>query len=1171
MTTDYHEFLKSKHQQADYGGFDVTESQIHPQLYKFQNAVTRWALKLGKAALFEECGLGKGQPYGSQILTPKGGVSIECLQIGDTVIASDGKAYPVTGIYPKGEIDTYRFIFNDGASFVVDKDHLHWVRPYNDRTKGKPFRVMNTLDIIDSGIRYGKGEKSRKYDIPVVDPIEFSAKDLLIDPYLLGVLLGDGGLSIDNRVILTSSKHEIISKVVDILDSYDMHLTQKSDRISYDLCGNKPKHNNHVLNALRKYGLTGKKAQGKFIPVDYLFSSVEDRLALLRGLMDTDGYIKETTQHYTTSKQLHEDVKFLIRSLGGIPKSSVKQGKYCDSNGQIVECSDCYTLTFSLKTFNPFTISYKADLWNPNPRANGRWIDKIEYVGKQKTICISVDSPDHSYVTEDLIVTHNTLQQLEWAKHVAQHTQKHVLILAPLAVAPQTVQEAKKLGMSVTYCESKADVKKLPLSTIPITNYDRLHKFDTDLFGGVVLDESSILKNFTGATKNALLDAFKDTPFKLCCTATPSPNDHVELGNHAEFLDVMSSGDMLTRFFINDGAKAQNLRLKKHSVKDFWKWVTSWAVCLSHPRDLGDEYDMPDFDLPELKLIEHLVPVDQATLQRAWDDGRLLPDTHVSSTSHHKVKRDSLTSRIEKVKEVVNAIDETEPINIWCDTNYESDALQVAFPDGLEVRGSDKRQIKQKKLEQYSSGESRMIITKPKIAGLGLNWQHCTEPVFFGVSFSFEMLHQALRRNYRFGVKKPINAHLIISESEGNVLTTIRQKQKQFVDMQTEMREAVKQYGLFREDKRLQLETPDTRIEKGKNWDMRLGDNVELIKDLPDNSVDLCFHSPPFSTLYTYSASEADMGNSASDEEFFKHYKFLIRELYRTTKAGRLCVVHCKELSRYATKTGATGIYDFVGDVIRAFEEFDKPDINDYGKDNPDENKRTIEDYKRDISNWEKEAPKWQYHSRVMIWKDPVEERAKTNADGLLHKSFKSNSAKCRTGIPDYLVVFRKWDTDADMNEFNIIQNRTEGDYVGNQPPPRDSYIYRKNHKDDAYSIAVWQRYASPCWFDINFMDVLNTKLSRDPNDEKHIAPLPLDVARRVIDLWSNKGDIVFSPFAGVGSELVPAIQMGRKALGFELKESYYRSSIKHLKEAELEMSQLTLFDLLAQTRENAS
>lgn len=744
-----------------------------------------------------------------------------------------------------------------------------------------------------------------------------------------------------------------------------------------------------------------------------------------------------------------------------------------------------------------------------------------------------------------------TFQFLEWQRILTTDSRKRGLILSPLAVAAQTIKEGEKLDIEVIYCEDDSEVIKTPKDAIVITNYDRIHKFDPTRFNSVVLDESSILKNFTGKTKNALIDAFKATPFKLCATATPSPNDHVELGNHAEFLDVMSSGDMLTRFFINDGSKAQNLRLKKHAIKDFWKWVTSWAVCISHPRDLGDAYDMPDFDLPELKLIEHLVPMDRATIERAQSDGRLLPDTHVSSITHHDVKRESLTSRIQKLLDVVDSIDDHEPINIWCDTNYEADALTEALPDALEVRGSDKRQVKQQKLEAYANGDVRILITKPQIAGLGLNWQHCTNPIFFGVSFSFEALHQALRRNYRFGVQKPIHAHLILSESEGNVLTAVRTKQKQFQDMQREMREAIQTYGLFRTEKTLQLETPTMQIETGQDWEMRLGDSVELIKTLPDNSVDLNFHSPPFSNLYTYSASEADMGNSADDAEFFKHYKYLIAEMYRTTKVGRLCVVHCKELSRYATKTGATGIYDFPGEVIRAFEQFDKPDIDDY---------TSVADYKADLHDWQQQPPKWQFHSRVMIWKDPVEERAKTNADGLLHKNFKANSAKCRVGIPDYLVLFRKWDANMDMNAFNIEQNRIEGDYIGTRPPQPQDYMNRKTYRDDAYSIAVWQRYASPCWFDINFMDVLNTKLSRDPNDEKHIAPLPLDVARRVIDLWSQEGDLVFSPFAGVGSELVPAIAMGRKALGFELKASYFQSAVKYLREIEQANKQLSLF-----------
>lgn len=332
----------------------------------------------------------------------------------------------------------------------------------------------------------------------------------------------------------------------------------------------------------------------------------------------------------------------------------------------------------------------------------------------------------------------------------------------------------------------------------------------------------------------------------------------------------------------------------------------------------------------------------------------------------------------------------------------------------------------------------------------------------------------------------------------------------------------------------------------GDNWALYLGDSCEVIKGIPDNSIHLGIHSPPFSNLYVYSDSEADMGNSNDDEEFFKHYEFLIEEIYRTTMPGRLCVVHCKDLPSYMNRDGAAGLVDFPGRVVKAFE-----------------------------------SKGWQYHSRVTIWKDPVIEMTRTKNHGLLHKNFAANAEACRQGMPDYLVVFRKWPLEGGIS---IKQNRKLGDYIGDNPPNEMAYK-QQSHLEEletgelvdvitnkfdqrGYSIGVWQKYASPVWMDINQTRVLNFKLGKGNDDSKHICPLQLDVIARCVDLWSNPGEIVFSPFAGVGSEGYEAVKMGRKFIGIELKESYFKAAIKFLTEADNLANRPTLFDLLPE--ENA-
>lgn len=385
-----------------------------------------------------------------------------------------------------------------------------------------------------------------------------------------------------------------------------------------------------------------------------------------------------------------------------------------------------------------------------------------------------------------------TFMQIEWAKCVVWATGRKVLLLAPLAVASQTIREGQRLGVQIVYCQNQAEADSSD-SSIIITNYDRLKDFDASKFAGVVLDESSILKNFMGATKRLILDMFRQTQYKLACTATPAPNDHLELGNHAEFLGLMPSNEMIMRWFINHAMQAGNYRLKKHAEKDFWRWVTSWAVCISKPSDMG--YPDDGFELPPLNFHEHRIDVDHS---RAWASGRLFLDGKSSATGIWSEKKMTLDDRMARTVEIV-ASDSANPWIIWADTNDEADALTKLLPaEGLvEVRGTDKLAEKERKLNAFSNGQVRIIITKPEIAGLGLNWQHCANMVFVGATFSYERIHQALRRSYRFRQTRPVEAHLIVAETEANVLATLRQKQQAFQVMQTSMNEAQKLHGLF--------------------------------------------------------------------------------------------------------------------------------------------------------------------------------------------------------------------------------------------------------------------------------------------------------------------------------------------------------------------------------------
>jgi len=367
-----------------------------------------------------------------------------------------------------------------------------------------------------------------------------------------------------------------------------------------------------------------------------------------------------------------------------------------------------------------------------------------------------------------------TICQLTWSDQVSKHTGKDVLILAPLAVASQTVKEGEKFGIDVNYCRSQEGVKP----GVNITNYEMLDKFDASHFVGICLDESSILKSLNGAFKERIIESFWNTPYRLSCSATPSPNDYMELGNQAEFLGVMKSTEMLSTYFVHDGGDTAKWRLKGHANKGkdgapgpFWKWVSEWAVMMKNPRDLG--YDGDAFDLPPLNTIQHTVSINHSRFQ-----GRGVAKT---LSDRGAARKESIVERCQKCADIVNASDETWLV--WCDLNAESEMLKKMIDGAVEVRGSDKPEYKEQMSNDFCDGKTRVLVSKPSIFGAGLNYQHCHNMAFVGLTDSFESLFQAVRRCWRFGQTEQVNVHIIASEAEGAVVRNIKEKEKAFDEM----------------------------------------------------------------------------------------------------------------------------------------------------------------------------------------------------------------------------------------------------------------------------------------------------------------------------------------------------------------------------------------------------
>lgn len=370
-----------------------------------------------------------------------------------------------------------------------------------------------------------------------------------------------------------------------------------------------------------------------------------------------------------------------------------------------------------------------------------------------------------------------TIQQLEWAHSVSEHCGKPVLIVCPLAVSEQTKREGERFGYEVTVARGQKEVG----NGIHVTNYEILDHFDADAFCGVVLDESSILKNFSGKMRVEITEKFRGTPYKLSCTATPAPNDYIELGNQAEFCGVMSRAEMLATFFVHDGGDTSKWRLKGHAKEKFWEWMATWSAVLQKPSDLG--YPDGGYTLPELKTIEHIVESGKNIV-----DGNFSLFASLASTLSERrdARRESVAERCRAAAEIVQSGKDDQWL-VWCDLNAESRELVSCIPGAVEVRGSDTIEAKSKALQGFTDGSIRTLVTKPSIAGWGLNWQNCHNMIFVGLSDSYEMMYQAIRRCWRFGQECPVNVHIVISDAEGNVKNNIERKERQSKEMMAEM------------------------------------------------------------------------------------------------------------------------------------------------------------------------------------------------------------------------------------------------------------------------------------------------------------------------------------------------------------------------------------------------
>lgn len=699
-----------------------------------------------------------------------------------------------------------------------------------------------------------------------------------------------------------------------------------------------------------------------------------------------------------------------------------------------------------------------------------------------------------------------TLMQLEWARAIGEY----VLIIAPLSVARQTVRIAReKLGLEIPYIRNQGAVEDHPGVMVFATNYEMIEQFDFSKWAGVVLDESSILKALDGKTREKLTDLCKDVQFRLCCTATPAPNDLAEIGNHSEFLGVMTAEEMKAEFFYKDGDDNQ-YHLRPHGEMAFYKWLASWGMSIRKPSDFG--YSDNGYELPELEIIPHYVKVEAAP------EGQLFFTGLHGIGDRVKVRKSTAEERCKAAAELVNA-EPGEQWIVWCGLDDEQRMIEALIPDCVSVYGSQKPDVKAQALEDFQDGKFRVLVTKSRIAGYGMNFQNAARMAFVGLSDSWETYYQSIRRIYRFGQKRACKVYIVLSEIEDEIYQNVMSKETEAKRMSQKLIEHVQQYELAEVGRVVTADewTYEEADASGKDWRIMLGDSCERMKEIENESIDLSVFSPPFESLYVYSPTERDLGNSHGNGEFFEHFKFIIRELLRVTKPGRICAVHVADIPAMLVRDKYIGMKDFSGEVIRAFQ-----------------------------------AEGWILDARIPIDKNQQAQSIRTHAKGLTFQQLERDRVWSRPALPDYILKFRKPGENARAVRGGIDRD-TWIDWAAPTWPDEQDRTQEQG--------------AFPTWYGISESDTLQYQSARDNADGRHVCPLQIGTVERCVQLWSNPGELVFTPFAGIGTEVWTAVKHGRRGLGIELKKRYWQTAVSNLKALESDLGAVDLMSWAAQNQ----
>ncbi len=773
-----------------------------------------------------------------------------------------------------------------------------------------------------------------------------------------------------------------------------------------------------------------------------------------------------------------------------------------------------------------------------------------------------------------------TIQEIEFCHLAAGHGHGRALIVLPLGVKQEFTRDAAEiLGYEKPeYCRTMEEVEQSK-SQIVLTNYERVRDGDIrpDYFCAASLDEASVLRSFGSKTYQTFLDKFKNVPYKLVATATPSPNRYKELIHYAGYLEVMDTGQALTRFFQRDSTKANNLTLYPNQEDEFWMWVSSWALFITKPSDLDPGYPDEGYELPPLKVNWHELPVHYGDAQEKDGQISLFQEAAAGLKDAAEVKRNSIDARVQRLKEIV---DESPVDNfvLWHDLEAERHAIKKALPETVEIYGSQDYETREKRVVDFSEGKTRLFATKKSLSGSGCNFQkHCHREIFLGIDYEFNDFIQAVHRCYRFLQSEQVVIDIIYMENERKIKEVLLEKWKNHNHMVGKMIEIVKKYGLSAAGKEERLKRKmgvETVKVEGRDYVAVHDDCVEETRRMEGDSIGLIHTSIPFGNHYEYSANYNDFGHNEDTGRFFEQMDFLTPELLRVLKPGRVAAVHVKDRVLFGNATG-TG--------MPTVEPFHSQCISHYMKHG------------------------FQYFGMITVVTDVVRENNQTYRLGWSEQC--KDGSKMGVGCPEYILLFRKLPTDrsnayADepvvktkdgytRAQWQIDAHgywRSSGDrLVSKEELLRISVdnlqrVYREFSRDNVYSYAEHVQLAKELdkegklpatfmvvapgswmwevWDDINRMRTLNTNQSRR-RAQMHVCPLQLDIVERIINRYSNEGDTIYDPFGGLMTVPMTAVKMRRKGYGCELNPDYFRDGVGYLQAAEDEIEAPTLFDFM--------